>query len=339
MSEGYVHRDIKPGNILVDEHGRARLVDFGIAKGLADGDLTEAGASLGTVGYLSPEQAAGLMATPASDVYSVGVVAFEMLTGELPFAAETPVGVAMRHVHDPAPRPSQVVPGLPPQVDPIILRALAKDPTKRWGSAGAFARALRGWRSAGPPQPVTRAPQVLAAPPPARGSLAPTIVVVILVLAALGALLWTGFHNLPETVEPTPTAVVVPPAPVITGGIEEETANSDGNMPADRTRGRNRSPSRHRQPAAAKHVPTIAPVDEAVVMVPDLQGQTIGSSMGALLALDLRLTLDQPVYSDTIPLNAVAAQDPPAGTAVSPGATIRVSLSRGSSPFAAAGQP
>jgi beta-lactam-binding protein with PASTA domain len=86
-------------------------------------------------------------------------------------------------------------------------------------------------------------------------------------------------------------------------------------------------------------VPTIAPVDEAVVTVPDLRGQTIGSSLGALLALDLRLTLDQPVYSDTIPLNAVAAQDPPPGTAVSPGATIRVSLSRGSSPFAAAGQP
>src|SRR3712207_5804588 len=152
------------------------------------------------------------MAPPASDVYSAGVVAFEMLTGELPFAAETPIGVAMRHVHDPAPRPTQVVPGLPPQVDPIILRALAKDPTKRWGSAGALARALRAWRSAGPPapvaRPVTRPPQVLPAPPPARGSLAPTIVVVLLVLTALAALLWTGFNNLPEPAEPTPTAVV-----------------------------------------------------------------------------------------------------------------------------------
>jgi serine/threonine protein kinase len=192
-ARGYVHRDIKPGNILVDEHGRARLVDFGIAKGLADGDLTEAGSSLGTVGYLSPEQAAGLMATPASDVYSVGVVAFEMLTGELPFAAETPVGLAMRHMNDPAPRPSHVVPGLPLQIDSIILRALAKDPTKRWGSAGAFARALRNWRNAGPP-PVTRATQgvapglELAAAPPTRGSLAPTIVIVILVLAALAAI-------------------------------------------------------------------------------------------------------------------------------------------------------
>ena len=336
-ARGYVHRDIKPGNILIDEHGRARLVDFGIAKGLADGDLTEAGASLGTVGYLSPEQAAGLMATPASDVYSVGVVAFEMLTGELPFAAETPVGVAMRHVHDPAPRPSHVVPGLPPQVDPIILRALAKDPTRRWGSAGAFARALRDWRNVGPPPPVTRAPQVaIAAAPPARGSLAPTIVVVILVLAALAALLWTGFRNLPDTVEPTPASVLVPPAPVITGGIDQETANSDGLdpqiVPADQS-----LPDPPPTADAGETVPTIAPVAEAVVVVPNLQGLTIGGSMGALLPLDLRLVQDQPVYSDTVPLNAVAAQDPPPGTRVSPGATIRVSLSRGPSPFPAAG--
>src|SRR5688500_19510790 len=99
------------------------------------------------------------MATPASDVYSVGVVAYEMLTGELPFAAETPVGVAMRHVHDPAPRPTQVAPSLPPQIDPIILRALAKEPTRRWGSAGASARALREWRNMAPPGPVAPAPR------------------------------------------------------------------------------------------------------------------------------------------------------------------------------------
>jgi len=336
---GYVHRDIKPGNILVDVHGRARLVDFGIAKGLADGDLTEAGEGLGTVGYLSPEQAAGLMATPASDVYSVGVVAFEMLTGELPFAAETPVGVAMRHVHDPAPRPSAVVPGLPPQVDPIILRALAKDPTRRWGSAGAFARALRGWRITAPPQSVTRAHQVpaLAAPPPARGSLAPTIVIVILVVAALAALLWNGFQNLPDAVEPTPSSVLIPEAPVITGGIDE-TANGDGLAPRI-------VPADHQLPDlppttdSGESVPTIAPVTAAAVAVPNLLGLTIGGSMGAVLPLDLRLVPDQPVYSDTVPMNAVAAQDPPPVTRVAPGSAVRVSLSRGPSPFAAAGQP
>ena len=336
-ARGYVHRDIKPGNILIDQHGRARLVDFGIAKGLADGDLTEAGASLGTVGYLSPEQAAGLMATPASDVYSAGVVAFEMLTGELPFAAETPVGVAMRHMNDPAPRPSHVVPGMPPQVDPIILRALAKDPTRRWSSAGAFAHALRDWRKAGPRPALTQAPQPVAleAPPPARGSLAPTIVIVILVLAALAALLWTGFRNLPDQVEPTPSSVVIPSAPVITGGVED-TANSDQPepeiVPADQP-----LPDPPAPAGAGETVPTIAPVAEALVVVPNIQGLTIGGSMGALLPLDLRLMQDQPVYSDSVPLNAVAAQDPPPGTRVAPGATIRVSLSRGPSPFPATG--
>ena len=334
-ARGYVHRDIKPGNILIDEHGRARLVDFGIAKGLADADLTDVDGGFGTAAYLSPEQAEGLMATPASDVYSAGVVAFEMLTGEPPFTAETPVGLAMRHVQDPPPRPSRVAPGLPPQVDPIVLRALAKDPTRRWGSVGAFARALRDWRNAGPPVPVPAVAEVVA--PPARGSLAPTIVVVLLILGALAALLWNGFRDLPASVEPTPTSVVVPSAPVITGGI-------DPDAPADEER----VPDIVAAETAVPEVvevddqavpPTIAPASEAVVVVPQLQGLTIGGAIQAVLPLDLTLMQDQPVYSDTVPLNVVVTQDPPPGASVAPGTTIRVSLSRGSFPFVGADQP
>jgi serine/threonine-protein kinase len=229
------------------------------------------------------------------------------------------------------------VPGLPPPVDPIILRALAKDPTRRWGSAGAFARALRDWRKAGPPAVVTRAPETVAAAPPARGSLAPTIVIVVLVLAALAGLLWTGFRNLPDPVAPTPSSVVVPSAPVITGGVED-TANSDQPEP-EIVPAEVPLPDPPPTADAGETVPTIAPVAEAVVLVPNLQGLTIGGTMGALLPLDLRLMQDQPVYSETVPLNAVAAQDPPPGTRVAPGATIRVSLSRGASPFPASGSP
>ena len=214
-ARGYVHRDVKPGNILVDGHGRARMVDFGIAKGLADGDLTDAGGGFGTVAYLSPEQAEGLMATPSSDVYSAGVVAFEMLTGERPFRADTPVGVAMRHVHDPAPPPSQIVPGLPPQIDAVILRALDKDPTRRWPSASAFARALRDWREAAP-SVAFDALQPHGAPA-ARSSSLPTMVVIVLVLAALAALLWTGLRPAPVPDSETALPVIVEPsAPVIT---------------------------------------------------------------------------------------------------------------------------
>ena len=155
---GLVHRDVKPHNILVDSQGLAKVVDFGIAKGLADSSLTDAGTGLGTVGYISPEQAAGLMATPASDIYSVAVVAFQMLTQALPFPADSAVGVAMRHVNDPPPPPSAVNPAVPPAVDAIVLRALAKDPTQRYQSAGAFAAAMTGWREgSGADAPVANA--------------------------------------------------------------------------------------------------------------------------------------------------------------------------------------
>jgi serine/threonine protein kinase len=137
---GIVHRDVKPGNLLVRPNGTLVLTDFGIARSALVGQLTVAGAVLGTASYISPEQAAGATATAASDVYALGVVAYQCLSGHRPFDGATPLEIAMKHVRD-TPRP---LPGdIPPAVRVIVERALAKDPNARWPTAAAMAAVAR----------------------------------------------------------------------------------------------------------------------------------------------------------------------------------------------------
>ncbi|WP_229076741.1 serine/threonine-protein kinase [Actinoplanes sp. DH11] len=137
---GIVHRDVKPGNLLVRPNGTLVLTDFGIARSALVGQLTVAGAVLGTASYISPEQAAGDVATPASDVYALGVVAYQCLSGHRPFDGATPIEIAMKHVRE-SPRP---LPGdIPPAVRAIVERAMDKDPKSRWPSAAAMASVAR----------------------------------------------------------------------------------------------------------------------------------------------------------------------------------------------------
>ncbi len=140
-----VHRDIKPQNIMLSQDGTVKVTDFGIAKGLGDATLTDAGTGMGTVHYLSPEQARGEPATPASDLYAVGVVLYEMLTGQLPFSGDSPVSVAMKHVHEQAVPPRQLNPEIPAPLSALVLRALAKDPNSRFLSARMMAQSLADW--------------------------------------------------------------------------------------------------------------------------------------------------------------------------------------------------
>jgi len=144
-TRGLVHRDVKPSNVLVDERGNCTLTDFGIAK-MVEGTahFTSTGGIIGTPAYMSPEQGRGLKVDARTDLYSLGVMLYEMATGRVPFDAETPVAVIFMHVQDPLPLPRKINPDLPESVERIILKSLAKDPDDRYQTTKAMVEALQG---------------------------------------------------------------------------------------------------------------------------------------------------------------------------------------------------
>ena len=210
-ASGIVHRDVKPANLLLDDDGRVRVADFGVASAVGLGSLTEAGTVVGTAGYLAPEQARGEKATPASDRYGLAVVAFELLTGVRPFERESSTAEAMAHVSAPIPPASSLNPELPPQVDDVLARGLAKQPEHRYESSADLVHALREAfdNAAGG--------TTVAALPPVRQSrerrwLVPLIALGALLLAGLlAAALFAGDDpketatTIPQTVKETVT--------------------------------------------------------------------------------------------------------------------------------------
>ena len=146
---GLVHRDIKPHNVLVDAAGHVKVTDFGIARSESS-QMTEAGSIIGTAQYLSPEQARGAPVDQRSDIYSVGVLLYELLTGSVPFTGDTPVEIAMKHLSAIPEPPSKMRPDVPRSLDLAVVRALAKDPAERYQSAeemdAELARIEQGFR-------------------------------------------------------------------------------------------------------------------------------------------------------------------------------------------------
>jgi serine/threonine-protein kinase len=142
---GLVHRDVKPGNILLTDDGDVKVTDFGIARAVSEASMTVTGTTLGSVHYFSPEQARGDEVTGASDVYALGIVLYEMLTGRRPFEADSAAGVALKRLNEDPPLPSTYRP-VPTGLSAIVMRALQREPADRFPDAGSFAEALRLWQ-------------------------------------------------------------------------------------------------------------------------------------------------------------------------------------------------
>jgi predicted Ser/Thr protein kinase len=202
---GLVHRDVKPQNVLLNGHGEAKVTDFGIARELdVRRGMTETGMVLGTSDYISPEQAQGLRVEEQTDVYSLGIVLYELLTGEVPFAGDNFVAVAMGHINEPAPDVLERRPDVPPRLAAAIARALAKEPRDRWPSMAEFCRELELCLQGAPLEEGESPTVILRRAAPRRRALrrrtasaAPLLIVAGLALlaAALAILFTRGGHS------------------------------------------------------------------------------------------------------------------------------------------------
>lgn len=239
---GLVHRDVKPSNILLPATGGVKLADFGIATALADGSaqLTGTGQVLGTPSYLAPECVGGQRATPASDLYALGAVLYECLTGRPPFEAETPVALAVAHQRAPVPPLAETAPHVPVAVAAVVERALAKHPTARFSDAQEMRQALSdaagsGVVPAGPPTPATAESTQLMASPAAERRAWPMALATVVVLAVLVAAAYLLLrHQDPDQAAPsTPQdeAAEEPPAededPADEAAADDEEAADD----------------------------------------------------------------------------------------------------------------
>jgi eukaryotic-like serine/threonine-protein kinase len=220
---GVVHRDVKPANLLLDGEGNVHVADFGIASAAGTDSLTMTGTVLGTAGYLSPEQAQGHRATPASDRYALGVVAFELLTGSRPFESDNPTAEAAAHVNAPVP-PISAGADLPRELDRCFARALAKDPRQRFATCADFVAALRAayadaaceTRRFAPLSP-TSATRPLPGPP-RRTSTAWPLLAALLVAGAIAGALLAYFLTRGDGGASAPTTVVTRVQTVTTQG-------------------------------------------------------------------------------------------------------------------------
>jgi serine/threonine protein kinase len=241
-NQGIIHRDIKPSNILLDSAGNAFLADFGIARMLSDTQFTATGSLIGTPTYMSPEQGKGEHLTPVSDIYSLGIILYELMTGKVPFTSETtPLAIIHKHISEPPPNPGSLRPDLPGAVEEVILKALAKAPQERYESAGEMVRALE---KALPPEAIA-ALDSSETKHAASVSTLPTMRVDELSAADRARLPTVAMQEqaLPEKIEPAQMRKAVQPEP---GGMDKSalekretsappTEEPERNLPAKRS--------------------------------------------------------------------------------------------------------
>jgi eukaryotic-like serine/threonine-protein kinase len=363
---GIVHRDIKPHNVLVDHEGRVKVADFGIARA-GSSQMTEAGSIIGTAQYLSPEQARGAPVDESSDLYSTGILLFELLTGKVPFTGETPVEIAMKHLSQVPPAPSSIRSEVPHDLDLVVVRALAKEPADRYRSAKEMDRDLElvGRGDAVGPETEEAATMVLRGESTAETSVQPRPVgfggderyrayegqvktgrawwpwlVAAAAAIALGIGGWLLYDNIRDQIDANePVAVNI-----YTGILEQKAValiDADGfehnvrRLPnADVQPGYvyQQDPEPGTKQPRGSIVTILVSSGKPKVTVPSLVGKSRDAAVAELTRLQLEPNVVQ--VSSSQQANQVTAQNPKPGVVVVAGSSVRINVSSGPKPVA-----
>jgi beta-lactam-binding protein with PASTA domain/predicted Ser/Thr protein kinase len=326
---GVVHRDIKPHNVIVDDEGRAKVTDFGIARAGAS-DMTETGSIMGTAQYLSPEQAQGHPVDARSDLYSIGIVLYELLTGVLPFDAESPVTIALKQVsEDPVP-PAQLNPAVPPALDAVVRRALRKDPAERYPDADAFIAALEGAMAGRPVETVVVAHDPVAALEEERRNWSRIAIVALAVLALAALVIGAWLLLRPETLrvpdvvgKRSGTAAQI----LQNRGFEVDIVPIQSDTVADdRVAGQRPEPGSEADEGSLVTITVSSGPGEAPV--PLVQGLPADEAADKLREAGFK-SARRSEFSDTVKAGRVIGTSPSEGSTVQRGTTVTLIVSRG----------
>jgi eukaryotic-like serine/threonine-protein kinase len=346
-----IHRDIKPQNVIITDNGEIKVTDFGIARAGATSTMTRTGAVMGTAHYISPEQAQGSIVGPTTDIYSLGVVMYEMATGELPFRGENPVSVALKHINDTPIPPRSVFGDIPVSLEAVIIKCMTKNPNERYRSADAVREDLKrvieglpvkivgaATPAAGDPSDMTRTIAAQNGRPSGRtvqkkprwGLIAAIIAVFLILLIGGGVLAYTLISS-PSIVVPDIKGKTLSQAQQALDavGLKLQVAKEVTNDKIAPGRVISQDPAAGAKMKKGGTVTVIMSKGLETVAAPDLTGKTEAEATALLKKAGLLLGKVDTGFSDTIAEGQVMAQSPKAGARVEKGGAIDITISGG----------
>lgn len=348
-----IHCDIKPHNILMGKGGRVKVTDFGIARAVTSATMTQTSTIIGSVHYISPEQAKGGVASVHSDIYSLGIVLYEMLTGQVPFCGESPIAIALKHLQEEILPPTKLNHAIPPMLEAIVLKAVAKDPEKRYQVITSMMHDLEvvqatlrdgdTRRLAKGDFPTQILPPVELPPKPAgqelrdpkrRRGVWAAVLLLLLTSFAVAYMFFGRFWSLEEVIVPDVTGDTVPVAQekLTAAGLKVSIAGYDYSTKVPPNYVMAQTPEAGSSVKQSRTINLTVSKGSEAIAVPDLRGIQLRDAEVQLKNAGLMLGKVDEQYTSEISQGAIAGQYPPATTKVNKGAAVDVTVSKGAAP-------